>query len=239
LAVSVVQSAQATATDSGGNPAVTVTLGTATTAGNCLVVVADTGNATTNAKVSAVTLGGSAGNFGSLYENGTVTSTVVADFWADPSCAGGQTSVAVSTSGGSGTGYCNVSVLEVSGLAAALAGLLDQDAGSAASGTNWTSTATGATSQAGELWVGTVGCYSHNTITGPSSPWVNLAQQDNTAQVSSMTGYQAVSSTGTAVYAGTLGSSGNYLAAVVTLKAAGVVPAGALLVPRLVAAGAV
>ncbi len=218
----VVQTAQNYVISSQATTTVTVTLGKATQAGNCLLVITGTTYSTTNPAVSGVTLGGSAGNFGSLYSEGLSGGDSIVSFWADPDCAGGQTSVAVTVSGGSGSGLVAVSVLEVSGLASTLAGLLGQSAGTTdSSGTSWTSGATAATSQADELWVGGVCTYTlDEIITGPGSPWHNFAQQGGGTHPSAMAGYQVATATGTAEYAGTLNRGYAYTAAVITLQGA-------------------
>src|ERR1035438_2322422 len=120
MGISVVQTMSGYVTSSGP---VTMTLGTPTTAGNCLVVCA--ANMGTGHAVSGITLSpsGSAGNFAKA------AGIVSAEIWADDNCAGGQTSLAVSFSsdvdGAAAVAY------EVSGLAAS--GLVDKS--SSASGT--------------------------------------------------------------------------------------------------------
>ena len=230
MTISLAQTSAQNNNFGGTNPSVTVTLGSPTTAGNCLVVAAVTTSVGTATTVSGVTLGGSADNFGSLYSEGNpATSNSVLTWWADPNCAGGQTSVVVSTAGGSGTGYIAASVFEVSGLASTLGALLDQSSGNdhtASNVTSFTSNATGTTANPNELWLGLVGSYNlHPTFTGPSSPWNNLAQQTTNAALSSLAGYQIVSSTGTATYSGTM-TSADYVAAVITLNGAAPAPAG-------------
>ncbi len=237
MTISVLQTAQHYATDQAPSATVTVTLPQQTSAGNCLVVAVSTDYDTANSAVSAVTLGGSAGNFGAVHSVGTGSSEAIVSFWADPDCAAGQTSVTVTVSGGSGYGLVAVSVLEVSGLASTLAGVLDQSSGNQPSASSsWTSGSTGTTSQADELAVGLVGIYAYETITGPSSPWVNLAQQGGSSTASppsqAMAGYQILSATGTVAYSGTFSGITSYVAGVVTLKGSGGVtvtgPAAAL-----------
>ena len=90
---SLVQAATATGTSA----TITVTLESATTAGNCLVVCVANGGSF-NGVVTGITLGGAAGNFGALASGGNPsTSAAVASIWADPNCAGGQTSVTITT----------------------------------------------------------------------------------------------------------------------------------------------
>jgi hypothetical protein len=202
----------------------TLTLGTPTTAGNCLVVCisAHTG-ATTNPSISGVTLGGSAGNFASVLTAGGPTDESNTAIWADPNCAGGQTSVVI-TFGSATTPRYLASVHEFSGLASTIAGLLDKSAASAlgASGTSWSSGSTATTSNAAQAWVG-VTTTDSVTITGPASPWTNIAQVTQGSD-EFMSGYQIRSATGAAAYAGTFSGTGSYNAGVVTLNPASAPP---------------
>lgn len=189
-----------------------------TTAGNCLVVCvgAASGNATAPA-LTGVTLGGAAGNFGALVTKTATNGISAADgafIWADPNCAGGQTSVVISGTNLNVTaGVGGVVVYEVSGLV--LSAVLDKSS-SGSSGTNvttWSSGATATTAQASEFWVGCV--VGSGTVTAPGSPWT-----DSGAGLSHMAaGTQIVSATGTATYNSTQ-TTGIYSAAVATLKAA-------------------
>jgi len=182
----------------------------ATTAGNCLIVCVASLNATTPASISGITLGGSADNFAQAVAN--TAQTASAFIWADPNCAGGQTSVVVSgahltVSAGNG----GIIIFEVAGLAAT--SVVDKTTSSnAASGTSWTSTATATTTQPNEIWIGVADAF--NPV-GPSSPWNNTA-----AGTSAIAGQQIVSSTGTATYNGTCTNSGPVAAAVATFKGA-------------------
>lgn len=190
----------------------------ATTAGNCLVVVVAAGSPGAGGAVAGITLGGAADNFGSL----VVTAPFQAggsnvEIWADPACAGGQTSVAVSgpaaTSVQSGSG--SVWVYEFSGLAATLAQLPDRSSsagGVPALGGAWDSGTTWFTSYGAEAWVG--GASIAGTVsTVPGAPWAN----DQPSGGKAVTGWQITTSTGTAGYAGTCTVNANYAAAVVTL----------------------
>lgn len=208
MAVAFVQtagSANASATTT-----VTATFGSSTTAGNCVVAVI--GRRTTTA-VTGVTLGGSAGNFAELTSivNGSVTSIHV---WADPSCAGGQTSVVAT--GSSNIGMA-MTIYEFSGVAAASP--LDQKStGSGTSSTSFTSGATPTTTLGDEAWVGGACIPVTGTLTGPSSPWANEAQQASTTNVITLrSGFQVATSIGAATYSGTISTSTTYCAAVVTL----------------------
>lgn len=196
----------------------TLTLGGATTAGNCLVACISSSASVTNNSVSGVTLGGSAGNWASLVSAGTGAGEAITGIWADPSCAGGQTSVVVSVSGGSGsTVWLFARVYEFSGLAAATSGLLDKSSTATASSSSWSSGTTAATTHASEAWVGLV-ITDSTTITGPASPWSNGAQLTSTLDF--MSGYQVRTATGTAAYSGTFAGSESYIAVVACLAPA-------------------
>lgn len=189
----------------------------ATTAGNCLVVCVMSQQTAAQASVSGITLGGSAGNFADLkdehFSHTSISTTFWDTFvWADPNCAGGQTSVAISGSnigvlgGGNGGG---VVVFEISGLASS--SVLDAFSIGAAFSSSWSSGTSGTTTQASEIAIGATS--GANTITGPGAPWTNSAPTSTAC----LAGYNILSSTGSVTYSGTSVGSG-YAAVVVTLK---------------------
>lgn len=201
----------------------TITLDAPTTAGNGLVVILAASGTTSNpTSVTAVTLGGVADNFSQISTFGGSSDAAIGAVWLDLNCAGGQTSVAITTTGGSGTLAVMATVYEWSGLYPVSP--FDQTANSVSSGsTSWTSTATPTTTQADELWIGAVftTVSSAGTITGPSSPWTNLAQVNQTQgsfEDRWMSGYQVVAATGAATYNGTVSPSSQWIAKVVTLR---------------------
>jgi len=201
---------------------VTVTLGSPTTAGNCLIVlIGDTGSST-DGTPSTVTLGGVADNFAALATQGTGSSHAIVAAWADPDCAGGQTSVVVTTTGGSGTEHLFAWVFEFSGLATS--SLLDQSATFNSSGfvSSWSIGPTATTTQASEVWFGVI-CGNASsgsaTFAGPSSPWINATEQ-NISAAQALCGYQIVSATGTATYSGTASPTSTGEGLVVTVNAA-------------------
>jgi hypothetical protein len=211
MAISVVQSQSGSA---GGSftDTLTITLTSATTAGNCLVVVAGNDSAQT---ISGITLGGSAGNFANA---AGVANSAEVEIWTDQNCAGGATSVVITWTGS----FSNLTavVYEVAGLLTSAA--VDKTATNSGTGTPWNSGTTATTTQASEIWIGG---YQNNaatsdTVTGPSSPWVNT--QVNQASRYLEAGYKIVSATGAATYSGTesAGVNSSYAAAVVTLKGA-------------------
>jgi hypothetical protein len=129
--------------------------------------------------------------------------------WADPDCAGGQTTVSVNFGGGSVNTGTGIVILEVSGLASS--SVADRaSSGTGTSGSSWSSGTTLTTTAARELWVGviTVNTFS-NTVTQPGAPWTSLAFSNGAGAA-----YQIVSSTGTAAFAGTQ-TQGNGWASVV------------------------
>lgn len=204
---------------------ITVTLPAATTAGNCLVACVAVVSGSAGSAVTGITLGpsGSADNWASLAATGNLTTDAgILAIWADPNCAGGQTSVTISTnvSGSPGQVACAY-VYEFSYLQSTVGALLDQ---SATVNTHGSTTAapsagpTGTTTQAAEVLVGCMLGYN-TTVTGPGLPWRNQSQltQGNNRF---MAGYQVVNTTGTAAYAPLFSSTTFAEGAVVTLRMA-------------------
>jgi len=209
---------------SGSASPLNITLDNPTTAGNTLIIlIAASGTSANPTSVSGATLGGAADNFAQDATFGSASDAAIGATWSDPACTGGQTAVAISTSGGSGTLALIAAVYEWSGLIASHAAF-DQSANSVSGGsTSWTSTATGTTAQAAEVAFGAVFCTdaSAGTITGPSSPWNNLTQVNQVQGAfndSWMSGYQILSSVGTVTYNGTVAPSQQWISKVVTFK---------------------
>lgn len=223
MPVSVVQTASNT-----GTSTVTVTLGSSTTAGNCLVACIAMGSGGGLATVSGVTLGGAADHWAQLAAAGNLlTGAEQLAVWADPNCAGGQTAVAITVSGAAVT---LAQVFEASGIAAS--SVLDQsataDSGGATSGPAF-SLSTGSTAQASELAIACT--YGYNqTVTGPSSPWVNEATLASTTR-DLQASYQILSSAGTVTYSGSYGAATFNGQIVVTLLAAAAAAAAVSQVP--------
>lgn len=199
-----------------------------TTAGNCLVVCFGSNAGTTNPQISAITLGGSADNwqaartaYNSSFSNAAV--------WVDPDCAGGQTAVAITCTGGTGlvpgiAGY----VFEVPGVQAVP---VDQGAGANSGATAWSTGATGALAQASEIAFGVVGTPTSSVaINGPAAPWVLETKATVSGALGVLAGYQLPATAAALTYAGTFGSNENYGAAIATLKGnllnPGALPAG-------------
>jgi hypothetical protein len=213
MAISLVQAKSATGTSA---TSLTVTLNSNTTAGNCLVVCVGTEESTDNPTVSGITLGGSAGNFASAstaYNNTYINAAI----WIDPDCAGGQTSVVISMTGGTGSGPAICAwVMEFSGVATS-APLDKAPAGQNNQAATWTSGSTGTLSQASEIAIGCV--YIDGSPVTPGSPWTELALVDESGYYLAV-GYQVVSATTALTYNGTTSGSDYYGSCIITLKAA-------------------
>jgi hypothetical protein len=215
VAISLVQSKSATGTS---GTSLTITLSSATTAGNCIVVCLGSTEATDNPTISGITLGGSAGNFAAsntAYSNSNVNAAI----WANPNCAGGDTSIVITLTGGSG-GSTSVQAyaMEFSGLATG--SVLDKaPAGQNGSSASWTSGSTGTLSQASEVAIGVIFTDNTGTLTTPGSPWTELTQLSASGGKLGV-GYQVVSATTALTYSGTVSSSSDYGCCVITLKAA-------------------
>lgn len=209
---------------SGTGPSLTITLTNPTVAGNCLVVGISSNGSTTNPSVSAVTLGGVAGNFARVgVVVGTTNDAGIVTFWANPNCAGGQTSVVITQTGGSGTLALLADVHERDDIVAATPFDKQSSGGIGNGSTTWDSIATATTTQANEVFYGIVTCVTNSgpTLTGPGAPWANDAVMTQayggfTSKV--LVGYQSVSATGTARYNGTSSPASDYVALAVTLK---------------------
>jgi hypothetical protein len=179
---------------------------------------------TSNATVSGITLGGAADNWAQSASHSTGGHANV-EGWADPNCAGGQTSVVVSTTGGSGS-HMFAWVFEWSGLTGTLDASSGGDNGFAGT---WTSGISGATVQASEVAFG-ITCGAVNGVSGtaeglagPSAPWVNEAAQSlngSSHTKAALCGYQILSSTGTVTYSGTASPINTNDTVVFTLEAA-------------------
>lgn len=192
---------------------------TPTGAGNCLVALIGNSADTTNGTISGITLGGSADNWVQAAIQGNGSDHAIVTGWVDPNCAVGQTSVAISTTGGTGDHLFGW-VFEFSGLS----GTLDKSSGGANGfASSWTSGTTSTTAQAFEVAFGiTCGASSGTPVlAGPASPWVNEAQQtlSGSAHIkAAVAGYQILSSTQTITYAGTASPTNTNDTLVFTLR---------------------
>jgi hypothetical protein len=216
VAVTLVQSKQG---QTSASSTLTITLTSPTTAGNCLAVAIST----TAPTVSGVTLGGSADNFAQVAGTG-VSAPPSVWAWADPNCAGGQTSVVITASASGGIA---ATVYEVSGLALTIASLIDQKTSQNGLSGAWSSGSTPATVNPNDFWFGAVGIRSSSpSITGPSSPWSNQATLTGVNGTSYKSGSQITSSTGSVIYSGTSSVNVTCTAVVAALKSPPAITSG-------------
>ena len=202
-----------------------------TTAGSCLAVLVSTFGDTTTPSVAAVTLGGSSDHFAQAADEIAGSGAPFCYGWLDENCAGGQTVIAVTLTGGSGSLVTTVTVMEIPNVETSSA--LDQTTGGD-SNSNASTFNSGnvTTTQAEEIIIGfaaTIG--SSPTIAGPSSGWTNLAAQSiaiDSLGVATVASYKIVSSTGVQAYSGTISSGFDfgYNTVILTLKAAAATQAG-------------
>jgi hypothetical protein len=205
--------------------------GGGTTAGNCLVacITAWATPVSGGAVVSGITLGGSADNW--AYVTGASESQI----WIDPDCAGGQTAIQVSASGGTDF-MLNVFVMEFSDVAQVSP--VDRSAGAGGTFGSFSSGTTAGTRFAAEAWagIGAGDSTSPFTIAGPGLPWANLGAISNSSGTEftrSVAGYQITTATGNAGYSGSFSppASQNGSAAAVALKPASVPGRPPLIIP--------
>jgi len=206
VGISVVQSAKAAGAS--------VSFASPTTAGNCVVVcVTDGANITGTISVTAVTLGGSAGNFASAAAVGGASNGQLAAIWTDQNCAGGKTAVAATVSNSKDP---EIFAYEISGLLTSSAVDKTSTGNSLSNAAAWSSGSTATTAQATEIWIGCMSTRYGQTVTPPGA--YTSQGQSGSGTNQGYAGYEVVSSTGTAVYNGTVSPSSPYAAAVVTLK---------------------
>lgn len=222
MAITLVQSNTANAAS--------LTLASATTAGNTLVVgCTDEAGASS---VSAATLGGAAGNFAQLVlaAANVAGSEIMGTFWADPNCSGGQTSVAV-TASGHGTGI-TICAMEFSGLLATstLATMTDQTKTATGTAGSWTTGNSAGTPVAGALWLGVMADQAASGTAASTSPAWNTITAGDGAGDNMLYAWKIVPSPGgAAVFNGTGGSSKGWATAVATLKpGSGVMPSNSM-----------
>lgn len=207
MAISLVQSKSGTWTTP------SLSLNSATTAGNCLIVMlTDTGGVTAT---SAAKLGGAADNFAKLEEDSATPGSihVLASIWADPSCAGGQTAITWTDTGTptSPTYW----IAEFSGIAASS----PFDTGNVASGTGGSWSAAFTSTTGSELWLGAVAIASGSGSGTAGNGWTFVSVTDVNSDVC-VYGWQVKSVTGTATFAGTGGGTKGWGASVAGLKGA-------------------
>lgn len=215
MAVSVVQ----TASNHAVATTLTVTLGSAVTPGNTVCVSVDVLDESTSAFTVSLELGSSPDHWFLHRKDLRAASgqNIYAGVWADANTAlTGQATVTVNLAGATGGGRTEILavVYEVAGLPAATEDITGATGGNSASWTTGAFTPSASTSAAAEFWWGCVN--TAGSITGPSG-WTNTTLTSSLG-TSMMSGYQATTSTGTPLYAGTA-SNGQWAAAGATLKA--------------------
>jgi hypothetical protein len=195
----------------------TVTLSKATTAGNCLVCCLTSGASTDSPTISGITLGGVADNWAAAASGGGGAGVEYAAIWIDPNCKGGQTSVVITLTGGSGSGGVGAYVFEVPSL---LTSPLDAaPAGVTGSGTAFTTNATGTLAQPSEIAFAVVGAPSGAApIIPPGSPWQEQTAIGVAGFLTMTAAYQVVTTAGSLIYNGTLAASSTWAACIITLK---------------------
>lgn len=213
----LVQSQSGTATT---GTTLTLTLGLPTTARNCLVVCFGSTENTTNPNLTGITLGASADNFARAKQTNTA-GVANADIWTDQDCAGGQTSIVLTFTAGTGGGTgIGVWVEEWSGIA--LTAAVDKTNSSSGSTTSWSSGSTGTLTNPNEVIVGcSMGFATGITFNTPSAPWTELGTLTAGTTNRMAAGWQTVTATTAQTYNSTLSGTGpSWAAAIVTLKAA-------------------
>lgn len=245
MAISLVQHASSvTNFTSGTSGTATATFSSPPSAGNCLIICfsvqADV--SVFNWSLNTPKTGSSTDNWGYNTTTAGGDGLVSAGVAVDPNTNASSSSVSIpasfgATANSSNTLFITMDIFEFSGILTISPA--DQTANSntnTTTNTSWTSTSTATTTQANELWIGVSApqVFASNTtqtVTGPSSPWINETvlsgsyQDGGTGTASKffgyqISGYQIVSSTGTATYSGTNSQNSVYDAAVLTLKAA-------------------
>lgn len=193
MAITVVQTASGGTTGS----SVSVSFTDNVTSGNCVIAaISDYADTHSGNTISSVELGSSADNWVAAKASQSQWGAAI---WVDPDSAGGNNTVNI-TLANSATS-CHVDIYEISGLAAS--SVTDKTSSSSGTGTSYTSGTTGTTTQAHEFWVGT----TSGLINTFPSGWTELDYSC----------YDIVSSTGTATFSGTLQTTADWDAVVVTL----------------------
>jgi len=243
MTITLVQHAGNAATfTSGTSGTVTATFGASTTAGNCLVACVSWGGAAFNTTdTPSVNTNGSAENWTEEYQSQNALDTGFSSTWVNWDTGGSQTAIKVpwdfgNTPTTSNSNFLAVDVYEVSGLISA-SNPTDQGSNQngTSSGTSWDSGTSSMTTNPNEIWFGVgvaqaVATNTAATITGPGGGWNNEAQLSTSYQsggtgtthqhdVGQMSGYQIVSSEGTADYSGTVSTSSATAASVTTFAA--------------------
>ena len=211
-----------------GATSVVVTLGAATTPGNCLIACFSSGGWTSAPTVSTPKIGSSTDNW-ALAKSEVFTSDDVSTYiYTDQGLTVSSTSVTV---GFTSSQAFVVDVFEWSGILST--GALDKTNGATTTSTTWTSGSSGTLTKPKEVAFGCHGYYasSSNTITGPGSGWTNESENNASSggfPVGQMCGYQQVNSTSALTYNGT-DSNGSIFSATAIITLLLAAPSGGLL----------
>lgn len=168
MAITVVQAGSA-ANNTSTNSDVVVTLGAPVTAGNALIVFAQSSYGSTPTYLGSTAIDGGLDAFTLLTQANDTTNLQFGGLWFCNSSAGGFTTVTVKFSGfAGGVGSGTMTVLEVSGLAASASdtGATHITAAGGSSSTNGDTSGSFTTSQAGELII--AGFFNDN---GAGTTW--------------------------------------------------------------------
>jgi hypothetical protein len=200
VAISLVQATSATGTTA----SLTLTFGSATTAGNAVIVCWGFFGSTGQATAVSAKIGGNADHFTAELNMSGFEAGLLVDYNIGQS----STSVVITWTGSSGNLVTVGYAYEVSGLVTT-SSIVDQTINTEASSLSWTSGTSSTTTQANEFWVGygSSVATASQTVTGPTSPWNNEAvtHGSNSGQlINAISGYQIVSSTGTVTYSGSV-----------------------------------
>lgn len=197
----------------------------ATTAGNALIVAINTDGTSANPVVSGVTLGGSGTGWVKVAQFGNALYSDC-EIWANFNVAAGQTSVAISLSGGVGSIQITADVYEWSGLANPATDTYPPGASTNTGATSWSSGTSASLSSVTDIAIGIVATAAATTITGPATGgWTNLTQQTG-ANTAVKSGYTTTPASGGVAYAGTFSASSPYTALAATFKAKPVAQGG-------------
>ena len=201
------------------------------TAGNSVVLVqfAYTNATSTTISTSSPTFnGGSVSGASKLMEqqSAMTVASVYGAAWLLPNLAGGAASVGLTVTNGTVDSNVGMVGYEISGLGASPqldSGASPNPAETAGNSTNPASGSTGALTQSQEILFGMAVEYGV-AVTGPSSPWANLAPSSLCAA-----GYQVVSTAGGFAYNTTSGSVQRWIAGICAVRATPATPGSTLL----------
>lgn len=219
--------------NSSATSSLTLTFGSNITFGNSVVVCITAYLAQITGNILSIT----SSNGNDIYQYATFDQDFGNAILWTPAAYGGANTITVTVTTGANSGGATAGIFGYAYETPPLA-LLDQQkwARNIAGGiTSWSSGTTPTTTVANDLWIGYAVAYnattSGGTITGPSTGgWTNEAavngQLINTNYFSYVSGYQFVTSTGTATYSGTCSSQAQTSAQVAAFTLAGA-PSGA------------